>query len=847
MVSVVNVKNSCMKKIFYLFIILFLMVSCKGASVDKQLINTDNNDSFNFEKNIINIKKVFDNDNINIGDTIEFGSYKNIYTEGFADTYRLIKWEVLDKNDDAVLLISKSIIDVVEINENTNRYIDSNVYEYINNILYEKIFSQYEKSLIKNLSTFRENDESKISILNQNEIELYFDNESPLYQNIKKAIATPYVKNKGVNVVLDINEDNYLCGEYLISDNDVLKLYDLNYDTLDIEIDKKNVYGIRPIIAVDYNAFVLNKKITLGKYEQDNDNTNGKEDIVWEIISKIDNKYLLQSEKILDVINYTDEDLDEYDRYNEDRIYVTYEDSNVRKFLLSDFYNVAFTSDEKEILSNYRFESLNVNNLNDLGEYQYDILEDKVFLLSKEEVEYYIETNRIGQMNSNRINTKLSGMATKYALNKKNNKSSKKQKDDIDEDEYSDYFNDYYAYLKKSDNFIGNYGEDIGLNNLSPYLLRNVNDTKLNFCCVVENFPPMVSLIPFSYNQSGIRPCILINSDIVEKIIIEKDLMLKDDNISTLSSSNKNIKIFNTNNNVINNRLNKHFKERMINEKYNSNNFIHNLLFIIEKKIKSDDSIKNILKKYGIKSEYININLEYYKFDFEKKLGKVVIYEGAYVNKNQNDYLLKFNFDIKNNETYNYEITKFEILDIIKLTDEYGNDITDEDFDDILINSNMLDVSLSLINTHMNSFSVVPMKEEIFDKFENMHILGILPDINYDFAMNNNIIDNQYNLKNKYETKWTSEDDNIDIINQYVDVVSGEYIDRYLIKIKFIESVPEIKNIDMSNASFGMREAFSIDDISVEKLTTFDNIYDIDDLLNYTNMKSFKETVFYEN
>ena len=286
MVSVVNVKNNLMKKIFILFFILFSIASCKGVSVKEPIINNDITNELNFEKNIINIKKIIDNDknNINIGDTIEFGSYINIFTESFADTYRPIKWEVLDKNDDAVLLISKSIIDVYNYNENTNRYIDSNICQYINNILYEKIFSPYEKSLIKNLSVFRENDENKISILNQNEINLYFNREDIIYQNIKKAIATPYVYKRGVNVSYDINEDNYLCGEYLVLDNDTLKLYDLNYDIVDLENSEYNMYGIRPVVAVDYSAFVLNKKITLGRYEQDDDNTNGKEDIIWKII-----------------------------------------------------------------------------------------------------------------------------------------------------------------------------------------------------------------------------------------------------------------------------------------------------------------------------------------------------------------------------------------------------------------------------------------------------------------------------------------------------------------------------------------------------------------------------------
>ena len=73
--------------------------------------------------------------------------------------------------------------------------------------------------------------------------------------------------------------------------------------------------------------------IAFGKYEQDNDLTNGKEDINWKVIAKEKNKILVISEKILDRKPYHFQKED-----------ITWEKCSLRDWLNSGFLNEAFST-----------------------------------------------------------------------------------------------------------------------------------------------------------------------------------------------------------------------------------------------------------------------------------------------------------------------------------------------------------------------------------------------------------------------------------------------------------------------------------------------------------------------
>lgn len=101
-------------------------------------------------------------------------------------------------------------------------------------------------------------------------------------------------------------------------------------------------------IEFGVNDLVLNSLITFGSYEQDNNFGNGLEPIEWRVFDVQDGIAYLISEKILDS-HYAGV---EYDRSKFD-LGGTYlwEVSTLRKWLNEVFYNNAFSSAEKEVLS----------------------------------------------------------------------------------------------------------------------------------------------------------------------------------------------------------------------------------------------------------------------------------------------------------------------------------------------------------------------------------------------------------------------------------------------------------------------------------------------------------------
>lgn len=99
----------------------------------------------------------------------------------------------------------------------------------------------------------------------------------------------------------------------------------------------------------DNNNSTINSKIvgakvgdtfSWGTYEQDNDETNGPESIEWQVIDVKDDKALIVSNSVLDC-----------KRFNEDDGNTNWSDSSLRKWLNSDFYDNAFSDEEKRSIA----------------------------------------------------------------------------------------------------------------------------------------------------------------------------------------------------------------------------------------------------------------------------------------------------------------------------------------------------------------------------------------------------------------------------------------------------------------------------------------------------------------
>lgn len=123
--------------------------------------------------------------------------------------------------------------------------------------------------------------------------------------------------------------------------------------------------------------------VYFGTYEQDNDTSNGKENIEWRVLAKENSRVLVISDKALDC-----------QPYNSSRTRVTWETCTLRKWLNNDFINAAFSAEERAKIptvtvsadKNPSYSTSPGNNTT-----------DKVFLLSITEVNKYFSSDSAWQ------------------------------------------------------------------------------------------------------------------------------------------------------------------------------------------------------------------------------------------------------------------------------------------------------------------------------------------------------------------------------------------------------------------------------------------------------------------
>lgn len=119
--------------------------------------------------------------------------------------------------------------------------------------------------------------------------------------------------------------------------------------------------------------------IFFGSYEQDNDTSNGKEDIEWLVLAKEENRLLITSQYALDC-----------QPYNIELTSITWEKSTLRQWLNERFFNAAFSDGEKDmILAVTVFADKNPEHDTDSG----NPTTDKVFLLSIAEANKYFSSH----------------------------------------------------------------------------------------------------------------------------------------------------------------------------------------------------------------------------------------------------------------------------------------------------------------------------------------------------------------------------------------------------------------------------------------------------------------------
>ncbi len=116
--------------------------------------------------------------------------------------------------------------------------------------------------------------------------------------------------------------------------------------------------------------------IYFGSYEQDNSAFNGKEDIEWLVLDRYDNMLFIISKYALDA-----------KPYNENGGNLTWEKCTLRSWLNNDFYNTAFSEEDKLLIVQANITDDKNGTISDAG------TTDNVFLLSIPEAEKYFSAD----------------------------------------------------------------------------------------------------------------------------------------------------------------------------------------------------------------------------------------------------------------------------------------------------------------------------------------------------------------------------------------------------------------------------------------------------------------------
>lgn len=143
--------------------------------------------------------------------------------------------------------------------------------------------------------------------------------------------------------------------------------------------------------------------IKIGKFEQDDNTENGKEDIEWIVLD-------VQGRRALVISKYGLVNIP----YNETETEVTWETCTLRKWLNNDFFNSTFTDAEKKTIPTVTLENKNNPRHNTPGG---NDTRDKIFCLSVEEMEkYYGKYNWYNGEEMFGYNQNLIHSPTKYAI-----------------------------------------------------------------------------------------------------------------------------------------------------------------------------------------------------------------------------------------------------------------------------------------------------------------------------------------------------------------------------------------------------------------------------------------------
>lgn len=357
----------------------------------------------------------FSPDDFHVGDIITLGHYEQ---DGNRDNGReVIEWRILKLDGDRALVVSQYGLANKPYNYSRKgttydqTWENSTLRNWLNKEFFDDAFSAEEQQLIPTVMVNTKNPpksarrskstQDRIFLLSETEAKDYFSSDED-----RKLSPTAYVediygssypswflRSSGQNswgyvLFAGVDSDGAIKSDGFYSSYGELirPAFWLNLTEYSGPVEETKTANIRK--ADDRTG----KYILFGTYEQDNNKGNGKEPIIWQVLTVENGMALVISKYSLDFMTFSE------DMFNGD----TWETSTVRKWLNGSFYNYAFILQNE----NGRIEQfLNENPDNpDYGTDCGNSTKDFVFLLSFDDVLKYMPTRT----------DRMSG-ATKYA------------------------------------------------------------------------------------------------------------------------------------------------------------------------------------------------------------------------------------------------------------------------------------------------------------------------------------------------------------------------------------------------------------------------------------------------
>lgn len=362
-----------------------------------------------------------------VGDIIKLGKYEQDFD--FDNGKEEIEWIVIAKDETEALVLSRYVLFYGEFQSGLAKPWENSAMRERLSIFYEQSFSSVEKEVVSRSSiTATKNPKYNVSpgkdtiddvfLLSIDEV-----NEYLVSEEIRKCVPTEYAKEycwSAYTSDTSMLNGKATCWWWLRTpgkkDTSIATVSDDG--SVYYEGAGKGNYsgGVRPAMRILLDAYIemtyspatpvpeatlileptstpemtpspidgleIGDVIRFGYYEQDNNESNGKEPIEWTIIAKEDNKVLMISKYALDCLPYDNSSLS----------VSTWQTCSLRKWLNGTFLDSSFSEEEKEIIVKTKVTADRNPSYGSFTTSGSDT-NDKVFLLSSKEATKYFSSD----------------------------------------------------------------------------------------------------------------------------------------------------------------------------------------------------------------------------------------------------------------------------------------------------------------------------------------------------------------------------------------------------------------------------------------------------------------------